>query len=105
MSAEDKATVLVQLALGEGRWSCSTTTPGWGTCRWPLAGTARPTGSTAFREWLARLFFQTTQEAASGTVLHTAVTTLEGHAKFDGPLTPVHVRLAGVNYTPREGWF
>jgi hypothetical protein len=50
--------------------------------------------SKAFRSWMQRLFYQETGSSAGSQAVQDALGTLEGKARFDGPMRPIHVRLA-----------
>jgi hypothetical protein len=54
-----------------------------------------PIRSHGFRCWLTRLYFAARKRALSGDALGSALTTLEGFARFEGEERPVHVRAAG----------
>jgi hypothetical protein len=51
--------------------------------------------SRGFRSWLGKRFFEEYERAASGEALTSAITTLEGFARFQAPNLPVYLRVAG----------
>ncbi len=53
-----------------------------------------PVGSTAFRRWLQRLYFEQTGTAPGSQALQDARGVLEGEALFAGEIHDVHLRLA-----------
>jgi hypothetical protein len=53
--------------------------------------------SRGFKNWLAHQYFTLTQKSPNGEALATALTTLEGFARFDAPEHKVSVRLAEHN--------
>jgi hypothetical protein len=51
--------------------------------------------SRSFRSWLSKIFFEEKKRAASGEALTSAITTLEGFARFEAPERPAYLRIAG----------
>jgi len=51
--------------------------------------------SSAFADWLSARFWKEHGKGASRTAIQTALATLAGIARFDGPELPVHTRIAG----------
>lgn len=51
--------------------------------------------STAFGQWMARLYYQKSAKAANRTAVKDAVGTLEARARFDAPERPVALRVGG----------
>jgi DNA polymerase I-like protein with 3'-5' exonuclease and polymerase domains len=57
---------------------------------WPLR-------SQRFRSWLSRLFYQAKHKTPGSQALADALNVLEGLALHDGPASPTHLRVAGVD--------
>jgi hypothetical protein len=53
--------------------------------------------SRGFKNWLAHAYFTETNKSPNGEAIATALTTLEGFARFDAPEHKVSVRLAEYN--------
>ena len=53
-----------------------------------------PAKSKAFRDWLARCYYERHRSAPSSQALQDAQTVLRGRALYEGERRPVHVRLA-----------
>ena len=53
--------------------------------------------SKGFRLWLHHAFFRRTSSAPNSTSMATAISTIEAHARFDGPERRVFVRIAAFD--------
>jgi len=53
-----------------------------------------PIRSKAFRAWIARNYYTTTQRAPNGQAMSDAIETINARALFDGPNITAHVRIA-----------
>jgi hypothetical protein len=58
-----------------------------------------PIRRQGFRRWLARRYFQATRSAPNSEALQSALNVIEAKAQFEGPVCPVHVRVAGLDGT------
>jgi hypothetical protein len=90
-----RATVLVGLALSEGA-ELFRTPEGEAFATVPIDGRRQtwPLKTKTIRRWLARLFYEHTEEAPGSQAIQDALGVLEGKALFDGVEHPVHVRTA-----------
>jgi hypothetical protein len=59
--------------------------------------------SSGFRNWLSRSYYQATGKAPSSKILYDVLGLLEARARYDGPVEPVHVRVAHVCRDGRDG--
>jgi hypothetical protein len=55
-----------------------------------------PIRSQRFQYWLRQKFFSTTGRAPSDAAVATAIKTIEARAIYEGPVHPVHVRVASM---------
>jgi hypothetical protein len=53
--------------------------------------------SRSFRHWLLRAYYRNTSSAPNSTAMATAITTIEAHARFDGPERNVFMRAAALD--------
>lgn len=54
----------------------------------------RSLGSTAFRRWLSKVFYDATKTTPTGQAIKDAISVLEGIASYEGKETPVYLRKA-----------
>jgi len=52
-----------------------------------------PVRSKGYKQWLAHRYYQRCGTAANSDAVQSALTTIEGMARFDGPLSDVYVRV------------
>ena len=90
------ATQLVKLAQAEVELFHSSD-DGFATVRISTHLETYPLRSRSFRSWLSKIYFEHERKAPSGEGLTSAITTLEGFARFEHPERAVYVRLAGHN--------
>jgi hypothetical protein len=90
-SEPSQGSLLVELAEVE----LFTTSLGEAYARIPVGGhvETRPIRSKAFRQWLARCYYQCYGRTAHAQAMQDALTTIEGHALFDSYQAEVHVRI------------
>jgi hypothetical protein len=92
---ESQGTQIVKLALDAGV-ELFHDPPGEAFATLPIDGRKEtwPLRTKAVRRWLSRLFYESTEKAASSEGTQSALGVLEGKALFDGAEHPVHVRVA-----------
>lgn len=90
-----KATILVRLALEVGA-ELFHTPEGEAYATVPIDGRREtwPLRTKTIRRWLARLFYESTEEAPGSQAIQDALGVLEGRGLFDGVEHEVHVRTA-----------
>jgi hypothetical protein len=95
-----QATTLVDLALNECELFHDPEAECYASFRAPHnSGFHRETHrlkSRSFRYWLLRAYYRVTSSAPNSTAVATAITTIEAHARFDGPERNVFTRTAAL---------